>query len=42
MTTPEILPQNHQLDFLIDDNYSEIANMLADIYEEHGVLLMLI
>ncbi len=36
MPTPEILPQQQQLEYLIDDNYAEIAEMLAGIYEEHG------
>jgi len=36
MPSPEILPQEQQLEFLVADNYAEIAEMVADIFEEHG------
>ena len=39
MPSPEILPQEQQLEFLVADNYAEIAEMVADIFEEHPLYL---
>jgi hypothetical protein len=39
MSTPEILPENRQLNRLISDDYSDMAELLAEIYSSDNTFV---